>query len=214
MLPKRPASIDPRAASLLDWKGAQPWASKIVLGGAFALEHYLNYRDTHDCDAWWNEGTDPVERAAILEEIHELRRRAWNEVASLDLVRGTNKLFSFQISVRTTRLADYLASPFGDVAIESLEENVASKMSALVGRGAPRDFRDIYQVAHELGWSREQLWAWWGRKNPAYDAAEARTLVRTHLAGIVARRPLDKVPAPQRGETQSVRAWFLGYFLS
>jgi hypothetical protein len=203
--------------------GAQPWAHHIVLGGAFALKQYLDYREPNDCDAWWNEGTTPPQRAAILDEIAavlarlnpglDLRQRSWGETASLELVRGSQKVFSFQISERTTRLSDYLASPFGSVCIESLEDNIGSKMSALTERGAPRDFLDIYRVAHDLDWSREKLWEVWRRKNRRQVEDEARLLARTYLERIVARRPLDRLPPAQREQTERVRSWFFDYFL-
>ena len=52
--PRKPTTLDPRAERLLEWMGAQPWARFIVLGGGVALKHYLDYRGTKDCDAWWH----------------------------------------------------------------------------------------------------------------------------------------------------------------
>ena len=30
-----------------------PAAAEVVIGGGFALQHYHEYRATHDIDAWW-----------------------------------------------------------------------------------------------------------------------------------------------------------------
>lgn len=49
--PKPPQAIDSHARAVLDGLATHPEAAVLVLGGAFALRHYLDYRDTHDLDA-------------------------------------------------------------------------------------------------------------------------------------------------------------------
>ena len=49
----KPRSVDPLADEILNRLSEHPEASEIVLGGYFALQHYADYRRTHDLDAWW-----------------------------------------------------------------------------------------------------------------------------------------------------------------
>lgn len=47
----RPADLDSLAAEILESLMGQIFAETIVLGGYFALKHYLNYRQSKDTDA-------------------------------------------------------------------------------------------------------------------------------------------------------------------
>src|SRR4051794_29229843 len=101
----KPVQIDPRAERVLTLLAGKLEASEIVLGGYFALQHYSDYRRTHDIDAWWktraNPATEEVIREAMqqlaADEGSELRERRFGETASFELVRGGKKEFSFQI---------------------------------------------------------------------------------------------------------------------
>ena len=204
--------------------GAQPWAARIVLGGAFALKHYLDYRTTHDCDAWWDRSATRDERRSILAEIRsalarlnsaaEILAENWGDVDSLKIIEGGRAVFSFQIADRAVQMEPYIESGWGGVRIETLRDNLGSKMCALVERGAPRDFRDIHEAAQRLGWTPAELWDLWQRKNPDRSAADATSLVRIHLEGISARRPLASIAdASDRDRAALVRAWFFDHFL-
>ena len=223
--PQKPADLDPRAASLLEWIGAQPWAGRIVLGGAFALKHYLDYRTTHDCDAWWDRAATGDERRRIVAEIRgalarlnagaEIRGENWGDVDSIKVIEGGRAVFSFQIADRSVQMEPYIESGWGGVRIETLRDNLGSKMCALVERGAPRDFSDIFEAANRLGWTPSELWSLWREKNPDRSAADAANLVRIHLEGIAARRPLDSIAdSHDRERATLVRAWFFDQFLT
>lgn len=222
--PRKPANLDPRAVRLLEWLGAQPWANRIVLGGGVALKHYLDYRPTRDCDAWWDEAATAEERARALAEIARalerlnpgctLRRDDWGEVNSLAVQEGGTVVFSFQIARRTRQLAPYLPSPWGCVQIETLEDNVASKMAALVDRGVGRDFLDIRQLHVRLGWSSERLWSVWEQKHPLRSVADAQAKARLKLEVLIRSRPLASIPEPdERAAAGAAREWFLNDFL-
>lgn len=152
-VPQKPATLDPRAVALLEWMGARPWARLIVLGGGVALKHYLDYRGTKDCVAWWHPDASADERRQIIAEVAntmrgqnsgcEIRLREFNEVNSVELFQTGQAPFSFQIAKRDVQLEPYLRSGWGGIGIESLNDNLASKMCALVDRGYPRDLRDI-----------------------------------------------------------------------
>jgi hypothetical protein len=205
--------------------GAQPWAGRIVLGGAFALKHYLDYRTTHDCDAWWDRAATRDERRGILAEIRdalarlnpgaEISAESWGDVDSLKVIESGRAVFSFQIADRAVQMEPYVDSGWGGVRIETLRDNLGSKMCALVERGAPRDFGDIYEAAKRLAWTPAELWELWRRKNPDRSLADAAALVRIHLEGIVARRPLASITDPgDRDRAALVRAWFFDHLLT
>ena len=48
-----PKSINTYALSCLEALKNTGWGRFIVLGGAFGLAHYHEYRTTKDVDAWW-----------------------------------------------------------------------------------------------------------------------------------------------------------------
>src|SRR3954467_1655715 len=110
---------------------------------------------SENVDAWWTPATLPEDRErvlaileAALQPYGEVRARKWGEVVSLELRKSGKTVFSFQIASRSAQLQPPTTLPWSDVALDSLPDLVASKMVALVERGAPRDFRDIYAVCH------------------------------------------------------------------
>jgi hypothetical protein len=162
--PRKPADLDSRIAALLEWMGAQSWAERIVLGGALALKHYVNYRTTYDCDAWWTPAATTQEKGRILSEVEAymsrqnpqatILRQRWGDVDSVKILENDQAVFSFQIADRSVQLQPYQESGWGRLLIESLTDNVGSKMCALVERGAPRDFLDVFQVCGMCGSAR------------------------------------------------------------
>ncbi|MBI2925256.1 MAG: nucleotidyl transferase AbiEii/AbiGii toxin family protein [Verrucomicrobia bacterium] len=217
--PQKPTTLDPRTEGLLEWMGAQPWAHLVVLGGGVALKHYVDYRPTKDCDAWWDAAATTDERQRVLEEVAaallrlnpgcSLRRDDWGDVNSLAVVEQGKVVFSFQVAQRTSQLAPYLSSAWGGLRIESLEDNIASKMCAFVDRGVGRDFSDVYQIHHRLGWSAAQLWQLWQTKNPPRAVGDAKTKARVKFEVLVRSRPLERIqPEAQRRELAAARRWF------
>ncbi len=51
-------------------------ADKIALGGALGLLHYLDYRTTHDVDAWWAETVTETDRRQVLQVLEDVLRQA------------------------------------------------------------------------------------------------------------------------------------------
>jgi hypothetical protein len=145
-----------------------------VLGGYFALQHYAAYRRTHDIDAWWKTRANPATEQAIREAMqrlatddgYELQERRFGETVSFELVRAGKRELSFQIAVRSIGLEQPVASAWPPLLIEALADNLASKMSALVDRGAPHDFTDMKHVVEEGLVTVEGAWELWCRKNP------------------------------------------------
>lgn len=225
MQPQKPKTLDPRAERLLEWMGAQPWAHLVVLGGGVALKHYLDYRGTKDCDAWWAREATPEERLQVLAAVEAemlrqnpgctIRKDSWGDVHSMALKAGVVLQFSFQIAGRSVQLAPYLPSGWGGVRIESLEDNMASKLVAFTDRGVGRDFADVYQFHAGLGWSAADLWALWQRKNPDRTVADAQTNVRVKFEVLLRSRPLENISSPEeRARAAAARRWFLEEMLT
>jgi len=219
----KPAAIDPRAVRALSLLAGRPEAAEIVLGGYFALQHYTSYRHTHDIDAWWKTRAVPASEQAIrkamrqvaAEEGGELRERRFGDTLSFELVRAGKREFSFQIAVRAIGLEEPTASPWPPVLIETIVDNLASKMNALVDRGAPRDFTDIKHAVDEGLVTVAGTWDLWVRKNPGENLDSAKQKVLLHLSGLEGRRPLEAIrDIAERERAQAAREWFKQEFLA
>ena len=215
--PHQPDNLHPLSRELLENLAGHDEAAEIVIGGGVALSHYLPYRETVDLDAWWR--AEPrADALALLERSmqaiasrhgFDYRRRSWGETDSLELLQGNRKQFSFQISRRTLALDDAIPSAWQPVWIETLRDNVASKMTALVQRGAPRDFLDIYQLCTRNVSSMAECWTWFMEKNPGVTVDEAKRKIIARLAMIETTRPLETiVPDAAREQAALVRDWY------
>ena len=202
------------------------FGDKLSLGGGLGLLHYLDYRPTHDVDAWWDEDATPQARQAIMRVIEETLRswgevdvRSWGEVTSIELSQAGEKVFSFQIARRSAQLEPSGRAPWVNVKLDSLSDLVASKMVALVERGAPRDFRDIHAVCMADLLTPGECWQLWAQRQRLSgsdtDWTRARLAVTTHLKRIALHRPLAQVSDPQqRSEAAQVRDWYKEDFLN
>jgi hypothetical protein len=218
-------NISEYAKLTLERIAAHNLGDKLSLGGAIGLLHYLDYRPTHDVDAWWLTETTPTEQEAVLAVIEDtlaqfgqVKRRAWGDVVSVELLQEEQVVFSFQIAHRSAQLQPSTSAGWADILLDSLADLIAGKMVALVERGAPRDFRDIYQVCHENLTTPAQCWQWWRQRQilagSDTDHHRARLAVETHLSRIIQHRPLENIDDPhQRVAAQQVRAWFQTEFL-
>jgi len=225
-LPSRPAHLSAYAEACLQALARQGLGDKLSLGGGLGLLHYLDYRPTHDVDAWWDKDATPQERQAVIHVIEDALRswgqlevRAWGEVISIELSEAGEKVFSFQIAHRSALLEPSRSAPWVDVKLDSLPDLVASKMVALVERGAPRDFRDIHAVCRADLLTPSECWQLWEQRQRLsgsdVDWNRARLAVETHLKRIALQRPLVDVADPgQRSEAAQVRAWFKEVFLN
>jgi hypothetical protein len=220
--PTKPSNLAPITESLFRLIQDQPWADRLVIGGGVAFAHYLEYRPTVDADFWWADNVSKTgmdETVAAIEkllpeaakpfyEAPVIGSRRWGDTISIEVSSGGRRVYSCQIATRTAQLFPYLASPFGMIQIETFEENLASKMNALVGRGSARDFLDVYMAitSGRLTWQR--CWDLWQAKNSGVDMPQAAAQVALHLQGIEQRRPLNDVPEPGRSRARAVREFF------
>lgn len=220
MRPTRPRNFPEHAEACLLALADHGLGHVISVGGAFGLLHYLDYRSTHDVDAWWQASASSEDRSKVirvlkeaLEQAGEVKVRKWGEVVSVELSIEDKKRFSFQIADRSVQLEDPIPAPWGDVLLDGFEDLVASKMVALVERGAPRDFRDIFSICRSNLTSPEQCWQLWHQRQArgglSTDSERARLAVETHLARITTHRPLEKIAdGEEREKTADVRRWY------
>lgn len=224
--PRRPRHLSNFADACLQALASLGVGDRISVGGALGLLHYLDYRSTHDVDAWWVLSATIQDRGQVIKIVEDtlrpfgqLRKRAWGDVVSIELLHEDKTVFSFQIAQRTAQLLPSVSAKWTDVLLDSFPDLVASKMVALVERGAPRDFRDIYSVCQAALTDPTQCWQWWkdrqGLAGSDVDAARARLAVETHLSRIEKHRPLAQISDPdQRADAERVRIWFNTEFLN
>jgi Nucleotidyl transferase AbiEii toxin, Type IV TA system len=223
--PQRPEHISAYAERTLQSLAAAGLGDRIALGGALGLLHYLDYRDTHDVDAWWNPATTSAERLAVIETIETalrpygvLKRRAWGDVVSIELALAGKTVFSFQIAQRSAQLQPTISVQWTDVQLDSFADLLASKMVALVERGAPRDFRDIYTICQAALATPTQCWQLWQQRQQAagnpVDIQQAFIAIASHLERIEQHRPLGQIAEPAaRIQANETRRWFRIKFL-
>jgi len=224
--PRRPIHVSEYAEICLRALEAHGLGDKVSLGGALGLLHYLDYRPTHDVDAWWVASATSQDQSEVLRVIEaalqpfgQVRRRAWGDVVSIELEQASKTVFSFQIARRSVQLQPPLPAPWVDVLLDSLPDLLASKMVALVERGAPRDFRDIFALCQAGLTTPAECWRWWRQRQKLAgsdtDSHRARLAVETHLARIAQHRPLTQIKDPEeRTAAERVRTWFSTEFLN
>ena len=226
MQPRRPSHLSDYAEACLQALAERGLGGKISVGGALGLLHYLDYRPTHDVDAWWDPSATAEDRRQViqvikttLESFGQVKTRAWGDVVSVELMREGRTIFSFQIARRSAQLEPSAPAPWTSVLLDSFSDLVASKMVALVERGAPRDFRDVYALCQAGLITPHQCWELWRRRQRLAgsdtDSERARLAVETHLERIALHRPLAQIADPKkRAEAEAVRRWFLEEFLN
>lgn len=224
--PHRPSHLSDYAQICLQALAAEGLGNRISLGGALGLLHYLDYRPTHDVDAWWEASATSEDQRRVIQVIETtlapfgtVRTRTWGDVVSVELSREQHTVFSFQIARRSAQLEPSAPAPWTDVLLDSFPDLVASKMVALVERGAPRDFRDVHALCQAGLTTPAECWTLWRRRQRLADSDtasdRARLAVETHLTRIVQHRPLEQIADPQQqAQAQQVRDWFAGEFLN
>jgi len=218
--PKPPANLHPLSRELLESMEGHDRAAEIVIGGGVALSHYLEYRDTVDLDAWWRTAPNPAALAFVetcmksLASKHGLdyRRRSWGETESLELLRGSQKQFSFQISQRSLYLDEAIPAHWQPVWIETLRDNVASKMTALVERGAPRDLKDVFELCQRGIATVGECWDLWQLKNEGSDLSAGSGKILFHIERMELQRPLETLAPGHRAAANALRTWYREVF--
>ncbi|MBM3881942.1 MAG: hypothetical protein FJ387_19840 [Verrucomicrobia bacterium] len=214
--PTPPVGLHVLAAGVLSRLRGQRAAENIVIGGGVALQHYCPHRPTVDLDAWWRDRArhetevllEQVLRSMAQERGLAYRRRAFGDTQSFELMQGDRKVFTVQIALRSVALDEPLPSAWAPVLIETFRDNLGAKMNALVGRGAPRDFTDVFEVCHRGLATTEDCWSFWQQKNADQNLGEAKARVLLHLEQIAARRPLAGLTDPaERERAGRLRVW-------
>ncbi|MEI8133413.1 MAG: nucleotidyl transferase AbiEii/AbiGii toxin family protein [Leptolinea sp.] len=157
--------------------------------------------------------------SSALESFGDVNVRAWGEVVSIDLSENSRKVFSVQIADRSVQLGEaWVGIWTGNIAVDALNDLIASKMVALVERGAPRDFRDIFTVCQQGLCQVNACWALWHQRQKLAkedsDPQRAVLAIQTHLARLEKARPLERIEdEQQRLAAQQLRTWFHEVFV-
>lgn len=177
------------------------------------------------CRCRWISSTTRQERQEVisvisgaLQSFGKVQERSWGDVVSIELLENEKGVFSFQIADRSARLRPPHSAGWTEVLLDSFPDLVASKMVALVERGVPRDFRDIYALCQAGLTNAAQAWQWWRERQQLSgsdtNAHRARLAVTTHLMRIAQHRPLAAIAdAAERESAEQVRHWFAEVFL-
>lgn len=232
--PVPPEDLPPVARAVLQALGVAEGAraavgASLAIGGGVGLQHYINQRPTVDLDLWWTREPSSSDRRALeaavasVAEEHNyvLRHHSHGDVTSLAFVRKNSAddlaEFTVEVAMRDVQLAPYAQSAWTPVLLESLEDNVASKMVALVSRGSWRDFADIYAVVSNGLITIDNCWTLWARKqdglNRVPDVVSGKASVLRHLARIKQFRPIENIQDPtERARATELRRWFEAEF--
>ena len=222
---QRPNNVPDHADLCLKAISEANLGDRISLGGAFGLLHYLDYRATYDVDAWWVTAATSQERQQVIDAVKkalaplgEVRTRAWGDVVSIELVEGKRKTFSFQIAQRSAQLQPSEPLPWANSLLDSLDDLIASKMVALIERGAPRDFRDIHAVCRAGLVTPTRCWELWRRRQTLAgsdaDMERANLALQIHLERIALHRPLKQIEdASEKADAEELRRWYVEDFI-
>jgi len=197
----------------------------ITLGGAVGLSLYHEFRTTKDVDAWWATDVSENEKESVinlikttLENYGYVNIRRFGDVISLDLRQQNKVVFNFQIARRNAIIRQPIESPWSPVTLDSFDDLVASKMTALIERGAPRDFLDIYEICNKKLVTISRCWELWQEREIKRGITEtnqqiAYEAILLHLSRIEKSRPLEKIAdLNQRNHANKVRIWFKDEF--
>ena len=224
--PEKPQHLPEYAILCLEALSRSGLSDRLSLGGAIGLMHYYEYRTTHDVDAWWIRSTSQRERQEVVSVLQEtlapfgeVRTRHWGDVVSIELRQEGKAVFSFQIAERSVILEPPQPSPWPGVLLDGLPDLISSKMTALVERGAPRDFVDIYNLCRENIVTPQRCWELWQFRQEAAegeaDRDRASLAVQLHLERIESHRPLAQITDPGgRESAKHLRRWFHEEFLN
>lgn len=197
----------------------------ISLGGAVGLAHYFDYRSTKDVDAWWTvDATEKIKNQVInflkttLKEFGEISIRRFGDVVSVDVKEKSQVIFNFQIASRSALLNSTVESPWHPIQLDSYDDLIASKMTALIERGAPRDFLDIYESCKQKLITVQDCWELWQKRerlrgNENMDKKIGCEALLLHLKRIEKIRPLESIENLEKRESaEKVRKWFKNEF--
>ena len=92
--PRRPTHMPEFAEECLQALAAHGLGDRISIGGALGLLHYLDYRSTHDVDAWWQASSNADDQHRMiqvlettLQRLGDVKTRTWGETISVELRR-------------------------------------------------------------------------------------------------------------------------------
>jgi predicted nucleotidyltransferase component of viral defense system len=205
-------NISEHAVFVLNEIALSPITDLCIVGGV-ALNHYVSYRKTRDIDTTWINGEPSQDTLTKLDKISQklakefklnYKRNTSSYVESFNFYKEDQKVFNIDCSIRNTyKHGKNLKSPEktqNGIAVESLHDNILSKISALIDRGVPRDITDTLEIVRKTGISFDEImknaadfYGWNGKLK-----AEKLETIEHNIIGIFKRRPLKKVKNPKK----------------
>jgi len=114
--PQQPSHLSPYTRACLEASVKANFAERISLGGALGLFHYLDYRSTHDVDAWSSESLSWAQRQEVSQTLDvtlsaygSVRIRAWGDNCQCRINPGWKNSVQFSncITFSTIGRTDY-----------------------------------------------------------------------------------------------------------
>jgi len=102
--------------------------------------------------------------------------------------------------------------------LETYDDLIASKMTALIERGTPRDFLDIYEMCQQKLTSISRCWELWEEREKKRGVVSPNPQLGCeglllHLSRIERTRPLDSISdTGQREKAHELRNWYKNEF--
>ena len=146
-------AVPPPLPDLLKGLGQQPFVERFYLGGGTALALQLGHRKSFDLDFF--SSVDDVE-AATREEIQAALSALW----PADVQKDVDGTLFFDIGGTHVGFFSYgyhLLEPtpiIVGVRLAGLQDIGLMKLDAVVGRGARKDFYDLYFIARQVPLTR------------------------------------------------------------
>lgn len=142
--------LDRGALSLLKEYCSHPFLNSFSLAGGTGLALRLGHRLSYDLDLFSAENFNISNLNAELDSFYGLQ---YIKTGTL-----SRALFSTVNSIKSDFVYDYgkrnkAIEIYNDIRIYPLEENIAMKLNAIVGRGRKRDFYDLHFILKDFSFS-------------------------------------------------------------
>lgn len=143
--------LSPAQQSVLERLGALQDVRAFYLAGGTALALQLGHRRSIDLDFFREQGFDPTDLVRRLRlGTTTMVRRSEGDTLTVDIDGVTTSFFAYPYPL----LRSLRSSPWS-LSVAAVEDIAAMKLSALAGRGARKDFVDLYFICREIMSLRE-----------------------------------------------------------
>lgn len=187
---------------------------ELCIVGGVALNHYIPYRTTDDLDTSWINGKPNLNTLRKLEIIGNKLSKEYNLIMKKEDNNTVNsfnffnkqdeKVFSIDCSIRSKFVEKKLIKPLNPsiqgIQVESLYDNITSKVTALIERGIPRDITDTIEIIKKTNISFEVIMTNLTNYYKWSDKEKSQKLdkIEKNVNAIFTRRPINKFKNPKK----------------